>query len=1242
MLKRFTSFAAVALALAAAASAQNPIHVTYLWHMHQPNYYPYMSVNDVDNSGQFNFSVRSVHDQRTGPYGEWPKNAVQQSADRNMPHAGVQVSFSGSLMENLNGIWGTGWREHYRWARNGLRTARGNPRLDLVGFAHHHSLMPLTSRESMIMQIRLHKEAYWDNWGVTDGSYSKGFFPPESSFAMHMVPALVNQGIEWVLVDNGHFDRTLDDFPWSPASSIRPNRADQRNGSIAGKNSEWTQLNNVWAPTKVAAPWSYQPHRIRYVDPNSDPANPTVHSMIAVPAARYEGNENGRGGYGSFKPQNVWGDHLARNNDPNRPMLIVCHSDGDNFGMLNADAYHGQHGQFLDMVQGNASFAHTSVQDYLDLYPVPAHSPYIHVEPGSWIGIDGGTPFFEKWVENNARDGEHPDLWSWSVLVAALNRVLHAENLEGNFSANDVRWGIGNDTAKAWRNYLVAETSCYWYWDFDRANPWDGNVTRAANMAVGEANKVIGRHANVDRVGPSIFHPQRPIWNPGGKHWNETENQPSDFEVWTFVDDVSGVESVNLKWRVADWTWYANLNDFAQELYAHSPGKNGPWNTVSMGSGVWYPSVQGPKVPNPAARAKRYAATVSGQNNALISYYVEATDTKGNVSRSEIFHVWVGDDTVGPNPNPRVEFDPPAPDGCNPVTIKYRKSTSPLGNGPIYAHVGRNGWQDVVTPSPLMTDSGDFWTYVYNVPAGTALINVVFKNDANQWDNNGGMDWSVAVANCSTNGGVNPGPAVWTTPENPDGCDPVMIHYNPSGRNLASATEVFIHVGRNGWQDVVLPNPAMTRDGNAWTYVYAPPPGTTNVNVVFNNGATWDNNSDANWNFAVANCPDQPLPPIGISITNPPANAVVGNAVSAFSLSGTAHGVPGPIAWSNSLTGATGSIAAADSWSLPNLPLGVGPNVFTLRSSLALPGGIFTNAFDSAADPAYAANWNSGANGGIGFGPWTLNGAEGGAGHFTALPGFGFWSHEGGHLAEALRPLDLPLSVGQTFSVRMKNGWIWEQGGSVGIALRNASGESLWQLYFNGGDSTDTVTGHASDIGWTDAGIDVAFTLTAPNAYSVDVHPVGSAVRTYAGTIDGQIAEFRAWSYNNGTEDEFNSNRDFFVDGLKITSVSAGGIQYFSDTVTITRQSGGALPDAPEIRNLNLAPVGDANGLRFGLSESISGAQYGVWFTPTLHPTQNWQLLSGSLVSSTGGAIDLSITNGLLATNFFRIGVIAP
>jgi hypothetical protein len=179
-------------------------------------------------------------------------------------------------------------------------------------------------------------------------------------------------------------------------------------------------------------------------------------------------------------------------------MLLLCHSDGDNYGMKNSDAWNGQQQAFVDMAAGNADFDYTSVQDYLGMYP-PDPNDVIHVEPGSWIGIDGGTPYYEKWLSYENRSGEMPDMWSWSVLVAAQNRVFTADDLENSYLAgsrdlNDVEWGLGNDTAKAWHFYLSAETSCYWYWDYDRANPWDGNVTRACNLANAEAMKVVNRN----------------------------------------------------------------------------------------------------------------------------------------------------------------------------------------------------------------------------------------------------------------------------------------------------------------------------------------------------------------------------------------------------------------------------------------------------------------------------------------------------------------------------------------------------------------------------------------------------------------------------------------------------------------------------------------------------------------------------------------------------------------------------
>ena len=838
----FLGFLALSLSLDAA-----PISVTYLWHMHQPIYYPYQSVNDIDNSGIFSFSVAGVHNERQPNYTSWPKDAIQLGQDKGLPHAGAQCSFSGSLIENLNGLWGqstsSGWDDHYDWARNGLRTSLNNPRLDMIGFAYHHSLMPLTCPESRRMQIKLHKEIYAETWD-TGGEYTKGFFPPETAFAEVIIPELVAEGLEWVLVDSIHFDRACENYPWNAGGQIyRPNRADTQNPDPG----TWIQLNNVWAPTKVSAPFGYQPHQIQYVDPWSDPASPNIQKIVAVPAARYEGNENGRGGYGAFKPQNVWTD-TTPNNDPNHPMIMVCHSDGDNFGMNNSDAWHGQHDSFLNMTASNADFENSTVQDYLSRYPVDQND-LIHVESGSWAGADTGDPEFKKWLADpNENSSQNPDRFSWSVLIAAQNHVLHADNLENSYSMNDVRWNVGSDTAKAWHFYLNAEASDYWYWDSDGTNPWNANVTHGCNQANTEANKVIGRHPGVDHVAPSIFSPQREPYNPGGFEFNEPNPSPSDFEVLTYVYDVSDLASVTLFWRT-DKDGINPLQSIQNDIYADGNEVN-TWHTQAM-SGDWIPSVKGPgPVPDPAHRAMTYTSMITGQSEVLIDYFVEAIDTQGNVRRSEIKHVYVGQETGGVGGGNPVTFNPANPEDCDDLTINYDAEGRSLEfAGQTVLNMSFDGGS--TWSGHMMTGATPNWSHTIAIPDGSTSAVVYFNDGGVTIDSNDGANWSVNIVECQIPSSASFSPA------SPDGCVDVTVTYDPGSTGpLSAATNIYIHIGRNGWQDVVTPAPLMNDNGDGtWSYTYSITEGTHTINCVFNDGdAIWDNNNNQDWNVSVENC----------------------------------------------------------------------------------------------------------------------------------------------------------------------------------------------------------------------------------------------------------------------------------------------------------------------------------------------------------------------------------------------------
>ncbi len=730
--------------------AVEPIHVGFLWHMHQPIYYPYESIIQTQAANRFSFNVIDVHNQRFGPYTSWPRDAITIGGA--LPHLGAQISFSGSLIENLNalrdagvngGMW-TNWNAHYQ-AGVATPTTLGNPRLDMVAFGYHHPLMPLLDYEDIRMQIRLHKQVFSNTWST--GGYTRGMFPAETAFSRRMIPALVDEGIDWVLVDNIHFDRACKGYPHTNASNLfAPSKADQVNPDPALSGGAWVQLNNLWAPSRVSAPFGYQPHHVQHVDPQTG----AVQRVVAVPAARYEGNEDGRGGYGAFLYDVVMDQYLPYNTDPAHPMFVVLHHDGDNFGGGTHAYYHNNFQNMVNWVSGDPDYDMSTVQDYLERFP-PAANDIIHVEDGSWAGADNGDAEFKKWLGDPNGSGWSPDWNSWAVLTAAKNRVFMAEAIAPVANMQNVLTGgpAASNTEKAWHFLLCAEASDYWYWDGTEI--WDSNVTRGCNQAVSFADSVIAGQS--DATPPTVFVPQREPYNPGGMEWG-TQPQPSDFTVWTFAYDVSGLTSVTLKWRV-DGDGENPIASIQNETYAGGP-EVGAWNSEPM-TVAPMPAPPGSILPA-TYRANRYVATIAGQQNVLIDYYVEAIDGQGNLKRTDIQHVWVGSGSGGGGGNVVTVTPDPAQAG-QPVTITYANGAPPLaGASQINLHYGFNTWNPVISPDPAMTWSAanNRWEITVNVPPSATQLDFVFNNGAGTWDNNNGADWHYPVQ-----GGAPTGPA-WT------------------------------------------------------------------------------------------------------------------------------------------------------------------------------------------------------------------------------------------------------------------------------------------------------------------------------------------------------------------------------------------------------------------------------------------------------------------------------------------------
>ncbi len=644
------------------------------------------------------------------------------------------------MIQNLDDLAGAGinggqwnnWQAAYQQAA-GWQTSQGNRRLDLVNFGFNHPLMPLLDRRDIEMQIRLQKHIHSSTFpGVP---YSKGIFPPETAFSTRIIPALVSQGIEWVIIDSIHVERATIDYPHTNNSGLyAPNKADQLNADLNSQGSQWVNLNGLWSPSAVAAPFAYRPHYVQHVDPETG----QVTRLIMVPGARYEGNEDARGGFGALQYETVFEQYRQLNTDPNHPMFVLLHHDGDNFGGGAESYYHGNFNNMVNWASGNPNYNVSTIQDYLDRFPV-AVNDLVHVENGSWAGADNGDPEFKKWLGDPGTGGFSPDRNSWAVLTAARNRVFTADDIAPATNLGNIMHGQGTATEQAWHTLLQAEGSDHWYWDGQEV--WDSNVTLGSNLAVSHADSVIASHPGTEATPPTVFIPQREPYNPGGFEFGNTR-EPGDFEVWTYAYDVSGLQSVTLKFRV-DADGLNPLTSIQNETYAGGP-EVGDWIEVPMTASDVVPPAN---ILSPTYRALRYGGMIEGYDNVLIDYYVEAMDGNGVVNKTDIQHVYVGDNTGGSGGD-RVVITPDPAIAGNDVTIDYEPAGGPLSNAAaVHLHYGINGWLTVYDDVPMNWDSiRSVWTINVSVPSTANALDVVFNDGAGTWDNNNGQDWHFSVS----------------------------------------------------------------------------------------------------------------------------------------------------------------------------------------------------------------------------------------------------------------------------------------------------------------------------------------------------------------------------------------------------------------------------------------------------------------------------------------------------------------
>ena len=767
------------LSLATASAATTGLHTTWLWHLHQPNYWPDRRNYSTDHYENAWDTIQQQNAGRPHPspeilssiFGAGDRVAAYQSGPKNSlgtllgyANAGAQVSFSGALIENVQSLavagqlgYSAGWNSANQTAR-GWTSSGGKPRMDLVNFTYHHSLAPLLSDETLEMELRIQQRQMDIFWGTSPAG-SKGVFPAETCFSERLIPILKKVGINWTVIANTHLARACPDFPVVTGSGGEmcdlPNLADQLNPAQGAGSYRRLTIDRGCAPIQTA-PFGFQLHYARYVDP----ATGAESKIILAPSDQ---------AFGWKDSYSTWDlgqtDFVRDRNNPAKPGLVFCAHDGDN-AWSGGSSYYNEWVPQMASQAVSKGYEPTTLEQFIAEFP-PDPNDVVHVEDGGWVYADGdfGSPQFINWhwppsysvsganvVDPSLGVSDKAD--NWRVIVATENRVKTAQQIAGTTPRIDQVRDPGsfstapNAVELGWHYYLAGLDSGFVYYGChdDECQ----RVLVAQSNAVRNVNAILTSSSTTDTTPPTMFPPQRHPWNPGGTNfgvqygYKVTVAANSDFWVWTYAYDVSGVTNASLLFRV-NGTNPPTSDQF--KTYAGGP-LAGAWQTSNLTQRVVTPILG----VTPQYIADYYYAKVSSVSNAFVDYYLTATDARGNVFKSPIQHVFVGAGSGSGTGIPPVSLSPSNPVAGGSVTIRYVATGRNLASAnPVYLHLGWNNWA-TVPPDAAMTfnAASNWWQYTSNVPANAAQLDCVFNNGSGTWDNNSGADWHFAVTTNSS------------------------------------------------------------------------------------------------------------------------------------------------------------------------------------------------------------------------------------------------------------------------------------------------------------------------------------------------------------------------------------------------------------------------------------------------------------------------------------------------------------
>jgi 4-alpha-glucanotransferase len=136
-------------------------------------------------------------------------------------------------------------------SRQMLERYREADKIELIGMGYSHPIFPLIPHADWSEQLSLGRAQMEQVFGRAP----RGFWPPEMAFTMAMIPALVQAGYDYVVVDGVHVrpeDGISDIFrPYLACHegvciSVVPRDRDVSNAQESGLNPRWFRDEVLW------------------------------------------------------------------------------------------------------------------------------------------------------------------------------------------------------------------------------------------------------------------------------------------------------------------------------------------------------------------------------------------------------------------------------------------------------------------------------------------------------------------------------------------------------------------------------------------------------------------------------------------------------------------------------------------------------------------------------------------------------------------------------------------------------------------------------------------------------------------------------------------------------------------------------------------------------------------------------------------------------------------------------------